>query len=66
MKEWVEKFNKGDGPKKTLSYLNVQTTLQVSMKKFLIARANDLSIFKQAAKVLDSIRNTPQIDPTGA
>ena len=56
MTEWVERFNKGDGPKKTVSYLNSQTTLQVSNKKFLFAKSNDLSIFKQAAKVLDTYR----------
>ena len=56
IKQWVEKFNKGDGPKKLLSYLTFQTTLQVSMKTFLFAKENDLSIFKYASEVLNRKR----------
>jgi hypothetical protein len=56
LKNWVETFNKGDGPTKLLPYLNSQNTLQVSMKTFLFAKPNDLSIFKNAAKVLDTYR----------
>jgi len=55
LKTWIETFNKGDGPKR-LAYLNAETTLKVSMKTFLFAKANDLSIFKMAAKVLDTYR----------
>ena len=56
LKLWVEAFNKGDGPTKLLPYLNSQNTLQVSMKSFIFAKANDLSIFKNASKVLDTYR----------
>jgi len=52
IKQWVEKFNKGNGPKKLLPYLTFQTTLQVSMKTFMFAKENDLSIFKYASEVL--------------
>ena len=51
LKEWIEKFNKGEGPEKIYSQLN---TLQISMKKYLFAKGND--IFKQAEKVLDTYR----------
>ena len=56
LKNWIETFNKGDGPTKLLPYLNSQNTLQVSMKSFLFAKPNDLSIFKNATKVLDTYR----------
>jgi len=53
---WTKTFNKGDGPKKLLSYLTSQITVNVSMKSFIQAKANDLSIFKCASKVLDTYR----------
>lgn len=56
LKKWVETFNKGDGPTKLLPYLNTQNTLQISMKTFLFGKPNDFSIFKNAAKVLDTYR----------
>ena len=56
LKKWIEAFNKGDGPTKLLPYLNSQNTLQISMKTFLFAKPNDMSIFKNAAKVLDTYR----------
>jgi hypothetical protein len=56
LKLWVEAFNKGDGPIKLLPYLNSQNTLQVSMKNFLFGKSDDLSIFRNAAKVLDKYR----------
>ena len=49
LKSWIEKFNKRDESSK----INL---LQVSMKTYLFARANDLSIFKNATKVLDTYR----------
>jgi hypothetical protein len=54
--QWMKRFNKGDGPKKLLPYLTAQITLNVSMKTFIQAKANDLSIFKVASKVLDTYR----------
>ena len=50
LKKWIETLNKTDGPKKLMS----QATLQVSMKTFLFAKAND--IFRNATKVLDTYR----------
>lgn len=56
LEKWVKTFNKGEGPKKLLPYLTAQITLNVSMKTFIQARSNDLSIFKSASKVLDTYR----------
>ena len=56
LKTWIETFNKNNGPTKLLSYLNSNIILQVSMKTYIFAKANDLSIFKNAAKVLDTYR----------
>jgi len=55
LKIWIENFN-SDGPKKLLPYLTAQIQLQVAMKKFLFAKAGDLSIFNKAANVLDTHR----------
>jgi hypothetical protein len=55
LKMWIENFN-SDGPKKLLPYLTAQIQLQVAMKKFLFAKAGDLSIFNKAANVLDTHR----------
>ena len=55
LKGWIENFN-SDGPKKLLPYLTAQVQLQVAMKKFLFAKAGDLSIFNKAANVLDTHR----------
>ena len=55
LKMWIENFN-SDGPKKLLPYLTAQIQLQVAMKKFLFAKAGDLSIFNRAANVLDTHR----------
>jgi len=52
LKLWIETFNKGNGPTKLLS----QTSLQISMKNYLFAKANDLSIFRNATRVLDTYR----------
>lgn len=56
LEQWVKTFNAKEGPKKLLSYLTAQITLNVSMKTFIQARENDLSIFKNASKVLDTYR----------
>uniref|UniRef100_A0A6C0D798 mRNA (guanine-N(7))-methyltransferase n=1 Tax=viral metagenome TaxID=1070528 RepID=A0A6C0D798_9ZZZZ len=56
LEKWVKTFNAKENPKKLLSYLTSQITVNVSMKTFIQARANDLSIFKTAAKVLDTYR----------
>ena len=56
IKNWVETFNKGDGPKKSISWLNAQIMLKVAMKTFYQAKSNDMSIFKNASRVLDTHR----------
>jgi hypothetical protein len=56
LKLWVETFNKGDGPTKLLPYLNSQNILQISIKSFLFAKPDNMSIFKNASKVLDTYK----------
>lgn len=56
MKKWVATWNSGDGPKKLSKGLTPLTQLQLSMKDFFFARADDTSIFRQATRCLDTAK----------
>ena len=55
MKAWVAAWNKGDGPK-AMPGITAQTRLQVASKEFFFAKAGDTSIFRAAARVLNTAR----------
>ena len=54
--QWVETWNKGDGPKVTVTGISELTKLRVAMKEFIFARAGDDSIFRAAERVLGTYR----------
>lgn len=56
MKKWVSTWNSGDGPKKLSKGLTPLTQLQVSMKDFFFGRVDDVSIFRQATRCLDTAK----------
>ena len=56
LKQLLTIWNKGEGPTRLNASLTPKTQVQVSMKEFLFGRAGDDSIFKAAARVLDTAR----------
>jgi hypothetical protein len=56
LKQLLTTWNKGEGPKRLNASLTPKTQVQVSMKEFLFGRPGDDSIFKAAARVLDTAR----------
>jgi hypothetical protein len=56
LKKWVATWNKGDGPKKLSKGMTPLTQLQISMKDFFFGRADDVSIFRQATRCLDTAK----------
>jgi hypothetical protein len=56
LEAWIARWNKDEGPKRVVAGLTAVTQTQVLMKTFVFARAGDDSIFRQAARVLDTAR----------
>jgi len=56
LKAWSSKWNKGGGPTRLVPSITAQTQLQVSMKDFIFGRPGDVSIFRAAARILDTAR----------
>ncbi len=56
LETWITRWNKDGGPKRVVAGITAATQLQVSMKDFIFARAGDESIFRAAARVLDTAR----------
>ena len=56
LEKWMVTWNKGEGAKQVAAGLTPTIRLQVSMKNFLFASVGTDSIFRQAARVLDTAR----------
>lgn len=56
LRAWVRKWNGGEGPTRLVAGITAATQVQVSAKDFLFGRAGDESIFRAAARVLDTAR----------
>ena len=56
LEKWIVTWNKGEGAKQVAAGITPTIRLQVSMKNFLFATAGTDSIFRQAARVLDTAR----------
>ena len=56
LKEWVARWNKGDGPTIVANGVTASTKLQISMKNFIFGRPGDDSIFRASTRALDTAR----------
>jgi len=56
LKKWTLAWNKGGGPTKLSKAITPLTQLQISMKDFFFGRTDETSIFRQAARCLDTAK----------